>query len=660
MHVRDTRRWSSCSKWIVSASIVFLLVGPAWASAARYLSAEAMGERLAQLAQREPKLVRVHELAQSRAGREVWIVEIGTGSAQKRSTRPAMLVVAGIEGNDLVGPVTAVAWIERLTEQYRAGPPVAKLLRATTIYVVPCLNPDAAERFFTSPKVELTTNGTPFDDDHDGLVDEDGGEDLNDDGLITMMRVEDKKGRHILDEDDSRLLLEADPLKGESGAWRLLPEGIDNDHDERWNEDGEGGVNFNRNFPYDYGYFEPDAGLHAVSEAETRALADFIVAHPNIGLVVTYGAADSLRDTPEEAPSAGRSKPMEAVDEEDIDWYEVFGQMYRETLGLDEELECLSEPGTFSDWMYFHRGRLSVAVRPWDVTLARAIAESENEQGEAEEEGDEDEDEEAAEQRDDLRWFDEHAPDSFIAWEAIDHPDFPGQRVEVGGYRPFVRTNPPVTMLADVATTQGKFLTELAQRLPRIQVGKIECRLLADSIYEIEIDVVNAGFLPTALAHGETCRAVHPTRIVLNLPQECFLSGERTTFLPTIAGSGGVAKARYTIRAPDRQSIRFEVVSMLAGRVKGRVELLRTALLQNERSAYFEREESVSRFSPLKPYGLDTERASRFFKEIERRDFLEEYRPNVHFAEIKAGTSATDTNHSSQVQDSDHGISTAK
>ncbi len=344
------------AKWMWTSLFVALLAGGA--AAADYYDHATTTEHLASLGRQDPNTVRVCEIAKSREGRDVWMVELGQGSDRDRAARPAMLVVAGIEGDDLAGPFTAISWIERLA-RHNEDPNAAKLLETTTIYVVPCLNPDATERYFAKPTEEIGRNGAPNDEDHDGLIDEDGCEDLNGDGLITMMRVEDKEGRYIADPNESRLMLPTDPLKGEVPVWKLLPEGLDNDHDKRWNEDGPGGVNFNRNFPYNYKYFAADAGLHPVSETETRALADFVVAHPNIGIVLTYGAADNLRKTPRSAASPGRSKPMEAISDKDIGYFETLGKAYRAKLGLEKELEVASEPGTFSDWMYFHRGRLS-------------------------------------------------------------------------------------------------------------------------------------------------------------------------------------------------------------------------------------------------------------------------------------------------------------
>jgi hypothetical protein len=588
----------------VPLSLALLLLGVSRLRA-DYYDSQALARQLAGLAQKEPELVRVRELAESREKRKVWLVEIGGGADENRGTRPALLVVGGVEGNDLVGPFTAVSWVERLMKQYREDRPTAGLLQTTTIYVVPCLNPDAIERFFLKPQIELSGNNVPRDDDHDGLIDEDPCEDLNGDGLITMMRVEDKEGEYILDPNEKRLLLKADPLKGEKGTWRLLSEGIDNDHDGRWNEDGPNGTNFNRNFPYNYAYFAPEAGLHPVCEAETRALADFVVAHPNIGIVLTYGAADNLRKTPKAGKSSGRTKTMEAIDENDAGYYETFGKLYRKAIGLSREMDSISEPGTFSDWMYFHGGRLSLAARPWDVTLARALAEPKKTEdggqktedstatlpssvvhrpssGSADPNGakadkklGKKEDKRGEEERQQLKWFDEHAPEAFIPWQAIEHPDFPGRRVEVGGYRPFVLTNPPAAMLAGVAAQQGDFLMEVVRRLPRIGIGRIECHLLADSLYSIEIHVVNTGFLPTSLSHGETTQEVYPTRAILELPPECFLAGAKMTFLPTIAGSGGIAKVRYTIHVANRQELSFKVVSMLAGQAEATVELLK-------------------------------------------------------------------------------------
>ncbi len=63
---------------------------------------------------------------------------------------------------------------------------------------------------------------------------------------------------------------------------------------------------------------------------------------------------------------------------------------------------------------------------------------------------------------------------------------------------------------------------------------------------------------------------------VLALEDELILSGTRITNLPAIRGSGGMAEVRYIVRTADHKKVDFEIVSMLAGRVEGTVELQET------------------------------------------------------------------------------------
>ena len=565
--------------WSLLMSITLVLVCSGLSLAEDYYRNRSLGRHLMSLAERNPELVRVESIARSINRRNVWLVEVGRGARQNHETRPAMLVVAGVEGNDLIGCSAAVSWVNHLAEQYGNDADVTKLLDTTTIYVMPRLNPDAAGHFFTKPKFETSLNKRPVDDDHDGLIDEDGPEDINGDGLVTWMRIEDPEGEYILDPGDNRLLLKADHLKGEVGAWRYLTEGTDNDKDERWNEDGPGGVNFNRNFPHDFKFFGANAGLHPVSEAETRAIADFVIEHPNIGIVMTYGDADNLSKTPKGARPAGRRKPMTAIDEGDVGYYRAMGDIYREALGLDKELEGAAASGSFSDWMYYHRGRLSLAARAWSPAVAGEMSKPAEKEEEQNSESDKkrkdrgDGDRRNERQRRQLKWFDENAPKAFVKWRAVEHPDFPNQRVEVGGYAPFALTNPPASMVEQITAKHANFLTTAAKKLPRIGIREVKTRHLGRSVYEVRIEVENTGFLPTSLAQGRTTREVFPTRLLVDLEDRYFLSGARFTPLPAIRGSGGMVEARYTIQAPDRRKIGFEVVSTLAGRVGGAIEL---------------------------------------------------------------------------------------
>ena len=68
-------------------------------------------------------------------------------------------------------------------------------LAASVFYVVPRLDADGTEAVFAPLQAPRRGNLTPFDDDNDGRLDEDPPEDLNGDGLITVMRVQDPRRR---------------------------------------------------------------------------------------------------------------------------------------------------------------------------------------------------------------------------------------------------------------------------------------------------------------------------------------------------------------------------------------------------------------------------------------------------------------------------------
>lgn len=558
----------------------FICLAASGADALQYENNKDLERRLRDLARDHRDLIRIETLARTPARNDVLLVEIGKGEDRKK--RPAMLVIAGAEGNDLAGTAILSVWMRSLAQSYSTN---KEILDERTIYVLPRLNPDAAEALFQKPRYESVVSPLPkVDDDHDGLLDEDGPEDLNGDGFITSMRVEDPAGEYILEPSDSRLLIRADRAKGEKGKWRLFTEGRDNDKDEAWNEDGPGGVSYNRNFPYNYRFFASGAGVHQMSETVTRALADFVVEHPKIAIVFTFGAADNLSQPPKaEAPKT----PPTALHEGDLPIYRELGKQWREAMGLKKELGGSSESGTFSDWMYFHRGRLSLAARPWFPALQLELAKGKSKEDKDEKEKEKTEDTEkkdekpkkpepdsrSEDERKYLKWIEDNAPELFIDWKEIEHPDFPGKKVEVGGFAPLAKSNPPEKLLADLAQKQGVFLTALAGKFPRLAFRKMEARHLGESVFELTLEIENTGYLATSLAQGELTREVYPTRAILNVEEKDILSGARITNLGPIAGSGGVRELRYIVHARDRNEVELEVVSMLGGSLRQAIAL---------------------------------------------------------------------------------------
>src|SRR5215475_5315188 len=95
--------------------------------ALEYPTNTALEQQLKKLQQSHTSLVRRQSVVKTAATNDVWFLEVGAGNDGDRTKRPAFLLVAGIEGNDLAGTVSAVAWLEQLTSGYATNEATRKL-----------------------------------------------------------------------------------------------------------------------------------------------------------------------------------------------------------------------------------------------------------------------------------------------------------------------------------------------------------------------------------------------------------------------------------------------------------------------------------------------------------------------------------------------------
>jgi len=123
-----------------------------------------------------------------------------SGPSRSRSPRlavgfaPGLLIAATFEGDHLIGSELALYTVDYLLNAYATDAAVKQRLERSVVYVVPRVNVDGAEQMFAPVKALRRTNASPFDADNDGRTDEDGPEDLDKDGVVTVMRVKDPKG----------------------------------------------------------------------------------------------------------------------------------------------------------------------------------------------------------------------------------------------------------------------------------------------------------------------------------------------------------------------------------------------------------------------------------------------------------------------------------
>jgi hypothetical protein len=466
---------------------------------------------------------------------------------------------------------------------------VAGLLRKATVYIFPRVNPDAAEAFFVAPRYERRLNARSMDLDRDGAKDEDGYEDLNGDGLITMMRVTDPAGAWVPDEEVPELLREAESGKGETGLYRLLSEGRDNDGDGKWNEDEPGGVDFNRNFSYTYRFFAPGSGMHQISEAESRALADFVFAHPNIAAVFSFSPNDNLLHPPKaekEKKEPGGRKPVAAVLPDDATYANEVSEKFKALTGLADAPKPTAGEGAFAEWAYYHFGRWSFSVPAWwppvikekpDTSAVEEEGEPKN-QKEEKKKGDgkgKGKPDPLANQRRLWKWLQAtDQKEGFVAWTEISHPDFPAQKVEVGGFRPYVGINPPADSLKNRAEGYGGFLHHLAASLPGVKIERVEVEHLHDRVYRLRAYVTNDGYLATNTQLGVRSQWNPKVKVELKLTEkQRLVSGRVITLIGSLAGSGGSKELSWLVVGEKGSEITISAGSPMAGKEEKTIRL---------------------------------------------------------------------------------------
>lgn len=305
---------------------------------------------------------RVTPIGESHGGETINVLTLGRGADVE--DRPAMLIVAGLDGDVPVTSRVAMHVAQRLLEA-ETDSEAGTILDRYTVHVAPIMNPDGLAAFQTDPRIEHRGNLRPVDDDRDGEVDEDGPEDINGDGLITMMRQLHPKGEYLPDPAEPRLMKKAESHKGEKPLFRLFVEGIDNDGDEEYNEDGPGFVDINRNFMHGYKEHDSGTGPYQLSEPESRGLIDFVLEHPRIGIVVVYGRHDNVVKTPkgDKKDETGRA-PVD-LHKDDVAIYKQLGEKYREMTEIKEVPDEAAD-GAFFAWAYAQHGVPSFAVRVWN------------------------------------------------------------------------------------------------------------------------------------------------------------------------------------------------------------------------------------------------------------------------------------------------------
>jgi hypothetical protein len=522
----------------------------------------------------------------SRGGRKIEALRIAAGA--RHPGRPAVLLVAAIDGSRAWTSGLALDHAQRLAAGYANDAKIKAFLDSTTLYVVPRANPDAAEARFAKPLSESWATGPGVDDDRDGRQGEDPPSDVDGDGLVTWMRVPDPDGEWMADPVDPRATIRADRRTGQRGTWKFVREGRDADHDEEASEDAEHDAVVNRNFPHGWKEHAAESGLFATDEPEARALCDFVLEHKDIAFVLVYGELDDFASKPKTVKDDARGQkrlPPEGMPETDAALLEELGKRHGKLTKIRGESEG-GEDGTFQAWCRYDRGLWTASISPWsiplDVKAKKDEAASDSSSGDAkpEEKPPEKKDEKKDDKKkaddepkpsDDakrLRWVDEKSESArFVPWKSFRHPEL-GQ-VEIGGWAPYAKAEPPAADRETIAAGEFDFLVALSEALPRVRTSECTATDLGGGVWKIKASITNDALLSLASVAGRRSEVVRPARVSILLPEGSgsarLVAGNRQELVADLAGSGGRKEFEWLVVGAAPSTVAVEVDTDYAG-----------------------------------------------------------------------------------------------
>ena len=533
-------------------------------------------------AEARPDLLELRELGRSHEGRPIWLLVITRKSTGIDDDKPAFWVDGNIHAAELTASTACLYWLDQLVRQDGKDAQVTELLSTRVIYLVPRLNPDGAELAMAErPRhIRSSTRRYPWDEAPvDGLT----VEDMDGDGRILMMRIQDPHGGWKVNAEEPRLLTPR--LPGEFGGvyYRVIPEGSLQHFDGitiKPNPDVEG-LDLNRNFPAHWRqeFEQLGAGPYPTSEPEVRAMVDFIVKHPNIGAAVSFHTHSGVI-----------LRPMGTQSDTDMTPEDLW--MYKRLSDIGSKLTGYPAVSSFhdfkyhpkeiitgtQDWVYEHLGALFWTVEIWAPNKEAGITDY-----------------------DWIHWYRDHPPEddikllkwsdeqcggqAHVDWYPFIHPDLGA--VELGGWdRMNFWRNPPPHLREREAARFPAWLNSIGLTLPKLELLSASAEPLGENRWRIKMAVSNAGYLPSYVTKRAIDRkTARPCIFELTLPKGAELlmgklrvegpqleghapPNSMQAFLPNKTLTGDRAMSEWIIRAPAGSVVSLSAHAGRAGRVR--------------------------------------------------------------------------------------------
>jgi len=550
----------------------------------RYFTNEELDRTLEEWARDYPGLVRLETIGRSYEDRPIRLMVLTNTDTGPDGDKPALWIDANLHATELAGTTTALRIAHELLSGHGKDDRVTRLLDTCAFYILPRVNPDgAALAMADTPRyVRSSVRVWPWEEKDEGLHEED----VDGDGRLLQMRIPDPNGDWKISSLDPRLLEKRDPHEHGGTYYRLLPEGMLEEFDGytiKMARPPEG-LDFNRNFPFAWRPEDEQSGSgpYPGSEPEIKALMDFIVAHPNINIAISYHTFSAVILRPY------GTKADEEMEAEDLWVYKKLADLgsrltgYR-TANTFKDFKYHPKEittGVFDDWIFDHLGAWAFTVEIWDLPTRAGIEDREFIEWFRDHPHEED--------LKVLQWIDENGgEDAYVDWYPFEHPQL--GTVELGGWDTLYSwRNPPHAHMGDEAERHPLWILALGDMLPRLTVHTLKVEPLGEGRHHVDLVVENCGYLSTCTSkQGAKRKLVRPVRVELDLPEGVeVLSGKRRSEMGHLEGRSNKfyvmygasptdnrARLEWVVEGPKGARVGIRVLSERAGSLKREVVL---------------------------------------------------------------------------------------
>jgi hypothetical protein len=536
-----------------------------------------------------PDLVRLSSIGSSYEGRELWLLTVTNHAVGEASEKPAIWIDGNIHATEVTATMAIVHLVDQLTSGFGTDADITRALDTRTFYLVPRVNPDGAELAVAEVPTQVrgSVHPWPRTEQLDGLV----SEDIDKDGRILQMRVEDPNGAWKPYPNDPRLLIAREPDEdGDGPYYRLLGEGMIQNYDGVLVPSAPllEGIDPNRQFPYKWERKVDgpwDAGEYPGSEPEVGALLAAITERKNICAYFAYHTFAGVHIR------AYSDQPDDSMAADDLRTYNVLGQMATDLTGypaISGYHDFRYHPksvihGVGTDWAHDHLGVYAWTTEFWNVLGAAGLDDADPLEWYRTHTIDE--------ELQLLAWVDDNVPAGYVDWYQYDHPQLGA--VELGGWHSeLVFRNPPPALLEDEIRPHSALAVRIVLSSPSLRHRDTLVESLGDGTWRVRVVVENAGWMKTSVTQrGLDSGYVQPLVGTITLPEGASLAtgSERIdlgqlagralkqnavrSFASTSDGTDDRAVAEWIVRAPSGTTCPVEIAHDRAGVVRTEVTL---------------------------------------------------------------------------------------